>query len=80
MYTLSRGERFKDARRVHNQHGTQTMQQVCLATGVSKRALSDLENDESTTGVSYLSVIALARHYGVTTDWLLGLEASPRRR
>ena len=73
MHTLTRGERFKDARKVYNRNGSQSMEQVRQATGVSKCALTALEDDESTTGVSYLSVAALARHYGVSADWLLGL-------
>lgn len=73
MAALTRGERFKDARKVYNRHGSQSMEQVRQATGVSKCALAALENDASSTGVSYLSVAALARHYGVCSDWLLGL-------
>ena len=64
MRTLSIGERFKDARIVHNQHGKQTMSEVEAATGVSKSMISGLEND-SGRDIGYTNIIALAKHYGV---------------
>lgn len=70
MLTLTRGERFKDARTVHNQHGKQTMDDVQNATGVSKSLIADLENDKKDRRVNYVDVAKLAKHYGVTTDWL----------
>lgn len=73
MAELSRGERFKDARTVHNQHGSQTMNAVQNDTGVSASLIADLENDEKDRKVNYIDVATLARHYGVTTDWLCGL-------
>lgn len=73
MKELTRGERFKDARTVHNQHGSQTMSTVQKATGVSASLIADLENDEKERKVNYIDVAALAKHYGVTTDWLCGV-------
>lgn len=73
MESLTRGERFKDARTVHNQHGSQTMSAVQNATGVSASLIADLENDEKDRKVNYIDVATLAKHYGVTTDWLCGL-------
>lgn len=73
MKALTRGERFKDARIVHNQHGSQTMSAVQSATGVSASLIADLENDEKDRKVNYIDVATLAKHYGVTTDWLCGL-------
>ena len=72
MRTLSIGERFKDARIVHNQHGKQTMSEVEAATGVSKSMISGLEND-SGRDIGYTNIIALAKHYGVSIDYLLGI-------
>lgn len=73
MKALTRGERFKDARIVHNQHGSQTMNAVQSATSVSASLIADLENDEKDRKVNYIDVATLAKHYGVTTDWLCGL-------
>lgn len=72
MTPLTIGERFKDARIVHNQHGKQTMSEVEAATGVRKSKISDLEND-SERDIGYTNIIALAKHYGVSTDYLLGI-------
>lgn len=71
--SLTRGERFKSARVDYNQHGKQTMSVVQSATGVSASLIADLENDEKDRRVSYIDVATLAKHYGVTTDWLCGL-------
>ena len=68
---LTMGERFKDARIVHNQHGKETTGAVADATGVSKSTLSEIENDKRAPGAEIITV--LARHYGVSADYLLGL-------
>ena len=69
---LTRGERFKDSRLVHNQHGKQTLDEVAKATGVSTGFISEIEKD--TAGdIRTDGVIRLAKHYGVSTDYLLGL-------
>lgn len=73
MKELTRGERFKDARTVHNRHGSQAMSAVQNATGVSASLIADLENDEKERKVNYIDIATLAKHYGVTTDWLCGL-------
>lgn len=75
---LTRGERFKDARTVHNQRGKQTMDEVAAATGVSKSLIQSLEDDEVSRSVGYDKVTKLAMHYGVTADFLLGLSDEPR--
>ena len=68
---LTMGERFKDARTVHNKHGKETTGVVEKATGVSKSTLSEIENDRRAPGAEIITV--LARHYGVSADYLLGL-------
>lgn len=73
---LTMGERFKDARTVHNQHGNQTMAQVHNATGISASMIKELEADSS-RDFGYCKISKLAEHYGVSIDWLLGL--SPAR-
>lgn len=77
MCTLTRGERFKDARTVHNQHGSQSMNDVYEATGVSASMIKELEDDEKTRSVGYEKVAILAKHYGVSADFLLGLTKDP---
>ena len=72
MARLTRGERFKDARTVHNKHGSQTMAEVYNATGVSASLIKELE-DESERDFGYKKVAKLAVYYGVSVDWLLGL-------
>lgn len=69
---LTRGERFKDARTVHNQHGHQTMAQVHKATGISASLIQELE-DDSDRDFGYCKIVKLAEHYGVSVDWLVGL-------
>lgn len=77
MTKLTRGERFKDARIVHNQHNKQTMDEVAAATGVSKSLIQSLEDDTIKRSVGYDKVAKLAAHYRVTTDYLLGLSDNP---
>ena len=66
--------RFKTARTIHNRHGAQSTQEVAKETGITKSLIEDIE---STVGkprnVGYLTVKKLAQHYGVSTDYLLGL-------
>ncbi len=79
--TLTRWERFKDARTVHNRFGSQSMATVAAAAGVGKGKIQALEKDDSDggvdRGVDYREVAKLAAYYGVTSDWLMGL--SPYR-
>lgn len=72
-YVLTRGERFKEARITYNQNGKQTMKEVHNATGVSASCIKDLENDDISRNVGYEQIAALAKHYGVSADWLIGL-------
>lgn len=70
--------RFKMARTVYNQHGTQSTKEVEKETGVTKSLIEDIE---STAGkprnVGYLTVKKLAEYYGVSSDYLLGLSNTP---
>ena len=59
MVRLTRGERFKDARTVHNQHKKQTMDEVAAATGISKSLIQALEDDERLTSSSSVSIIEI---------------------
>lgn len=77
MATLTRGERFKDARTEFNRNGKQTLREVEQATGVNKAKIQALEDDENNRSVGYEDVATLAKHYGVTADFLLGLTDDP---
>lgn len=80
MVVLSRAERFESARTEFNVHGSQSIAEVSKATGIQVSMISDLENDDKNRGVSYEAVAALAGHYGVFADYLLGLSRTPSRR
>lgn len=71
----TQGERFKDARTVWNQYGNQSTKAVSDATGISTSIINALENE--TRSVGYEKVIALAKHYGVSVDWLSGFTNDP---
>lgn len=75
--SLTRGERFKDARIVHNQHGKQSMREVERYTDVSASVITYLESDSEGRNVGYSTIVALAKHYGVSIDFLLGLSPNP---
>lgn len=80
MY-LEPHERFKSARTDYNVNGKQTMAQVADATKVPQSVISDLERDPNKDAdhptaprkVAYQTVAALAKHYGVSGNFLLGL-------
>ena len=69
------GERFKNARVVHNRHGLQSTKVVSEQTGISTSIINALEN--KTRSVGYEKVIILAKHYGVSIDWLSCLTDDP---
>lgn len=69
---------FKEARTIHNQHGPQSVATVANNTSLTKHMIDDLESTVGTPrGVSYLKVAELAKYYGVSADYLLGLTDAP---
>ena len=80
MVSTTRAERFESARTEFNIHGSQSIAEVAKATGIQASMISDLENNDKTRGVSYEAVAALAKHYGVFADYLIGLSAVPSRQ
>jgi len=80
MIIATRAERFECARTEYNVHGSQSIVEVAKATGIQASMISDLENNDKSRGVSYEAVAALAKHYGVFADYLLGLSAVPSRK
>ncbi len=61
-------EKIRDLRRMRKLR----IEDVADATGISKSALDTYEKNED-KDISHRSIIALAKFYGVTTDYLLGL-------
>lgn len=61
-------EKLKDLRVEHRL----TLEQLEKQTGISRSALGQYENDEY-KDISHTSIVTLAKFYGVTTDYLLGL-------
>lgn len=70
-YKLTMGERLKDARVDFNKHKKQTIKEVSDATGIPQSTLSEIENDKREPGAGIIR--KLAEHYGVSSDFLLGL-------
>ena len=66
--SLTLPERLKDLR---SERGLD-ISEVAEATGLSSSALSNYENDEG-KDISHRAILALAKFYGVSTDYLLGL-------
>lgn len=70
--------RFKEARTKYNQHGQQSVKDVSQMTGITGSLIDDLEsNVGKLRDVGYLKVRKLAEHYGVSSDFLLGLSDTP---
>ena len=65
---LTNGERLKDLRVTHGL----TLKELAEQTGLFASALGSYETDEEKE-ISPYSVTTLARFYGVSTDYLLGL-------
>jgi hypothetical protein len=76
---LTRGERFQDARKALPA-GKDTIYSVSAATGVSGSLIQALEDDENIRDVGYSKVTALAKYYGVSADYLLGLDEYPHKQ
>lgn len=74
---LSRAERFQDARLIHNVNGKETIREVAEKLNFSKTVLEALENDNDERDVGYSKIKILAEHYGVSADYLLGLDDFP---
>lgn len=64
--------------RISQQRTTRNWSQVDLAKrlGVAKQTISNWENDNIQPSIEML--VRLSRIFGVTTDYLLGLEDTPR--
>ena len=65
---LTAGERLKDLRLAHSL----TLKELAERTGLSASALGSYEANEDKE-ISLFGITTLARFYGVSTDYLLGL-------
>lgn len=61
-------ERLKD---LHTERKL-TLDELAASTGISRSALGKYESDECKE-VSHANIVVLAKYYGVTSDYLLGL-------
>ena len=67
---LTLGEKLKDLRIAKGYKNTELLASV---VNIPKTTLNDYENDEKNQDVGYANLITLAKFYGVSMDWLLGL-------
>lgn len=67
---LTLGEKLKDLRIAK---GFKSTEDLAIAINIPKTTLNDYENDEKNQDVGYANLITLAKFYGVSLDWLLGL-------
>ena len=63
-------ERLKDLRVVNFKL---TLEELAERTGLSRSALGKYESDETAKDISPFAILTLAKFYGVSTDYLLGL-------
>ena len=71
---LTLDERFKDLRVQRKE----TLEDVALLTGIGKSTIGRYENENTNHKDAY-AVAVLARHYGVSADYLLGLDERCQR-
>ena len=50
-----------------------TLEELAERTGLSRSALGKYESDENAKDISPFAILTLAKFYGVSTDYLLGL-------
>lgn len=67
---LTLGEKLKDLRIAK---GYKSTEQLASIVNIPKTTLNDYENDEKNQDVGYANLITLAKFYGVSMDYLLGL-------
>lgn len=70
---LTVGERFIKARNEYNINGAQTQKAAAEGAGISASLLSEIENNEKSRDVGCYHIVKLAKYYGVSVDYLLGL-------
>lgn len=67
---LTFGEKIKDLRTSPNKR---SLEEVASATGISSSTLSSYENMDSAESITVEPLLKLAKYYGVTADYLLGM-------
>ena len=63
------GKRLRECR------GTKPARVIGAALGITQQTLTGYERGRAEPDCAML--VALSKHYGVTTDWLLGVSSSP---
>jgi len=66
---LTLGEKLKDLRTAAGL----SLVELEEATGISKSALGSYESDDTKKEITIAPLVTLAKYYGVTTDYLLGM-------
>ena len=66
---LTLGEKLKDLRTAAGL----SLIELEEATGISKSALGSYESDDTKKEITIVPLTTLAKYYGVTTDYLLGM-------
>ena len=66
---LTLGEKLKDLRTAVGL----SLIELEEATGISKSALGSYESDDTKKEITITPLLTLAKYYGVTTDYLLGM-------
>lgn len=67
---LTMGEKLKDLR---IKHGFKNTEDLAVVVNIPRSTLNDYEDDEKNQDVGYQNLVTLAKFYGVSMDWLLGL-------
>lgn len=68
---------FYLARTKFNQHGPQKQREVAKATDIPISTISAIENGERDPNYRYVAI--LAKHYGVSADYLCGIDPEPEK-
>lgn len=72
IYENNLGGRLAKAREVLNQHGNQSQSLVAELCQLSREQLNKLEGNKI-SNVYMSTIVTLAKHYGVSIDYLMGL-------
>ena len=78
MDNQERARRYRAARTELNQHGSQHLQEVSQATGISVSSIHNLEDPTRSRQPNSKTVHSLAEYYGVHALWLMGLSENSR--
>lgn len=72
---LTLGEKLKDLRLENGYPSTVDLEK---AINIPSSTLGNYEDDDKNQNIGYANLVTLAKFYGVSTDWLLGLSSVER--